>query len=399
MRTVELPSSLAFLRTFVINFSRLLLGLAGAVPVLLAPLTASSSKPLPPELAAFLAAQPKWTSAVSAEAAYGYKDNLLLSATADERSALARGSVELFLLRLGGGQFDFSFYTQAEGTRYFNGRAVDHDATAWLVTEAGYRISEAFKVSLPVTGYFYDQVFDASETELRQDVAELKVAGLIAAPTFRWTVGPVSWVEAQVGGERKRYQDNVNNSSIADGTLRLARKLGTRVEARVSATARRRKFDSRAQYSAAGRELVDTQLRVQEREGEVRFDWSLDQAGAWKSTTRFGWLRYADNGSGYFDYDQKRVVQELEWRSDLWQVRLSGSAGRTDFAVQTVGFGVDLPSRLADDFSAGLTLERKVTDRWTLFSEYTWERRRSNDPISSYRLNEGLLGARWSWER
>lgn len=388
-----------FWALFVIIFSRLLLWVAGAASLWSIPLALKGAAPLQPELAAFLAAQPKWTSSVSAQAAYGYKDNLLLSAAGEERSALARGSVEVFLLRMAGSRFDYSFYAQAEGTRYFKGDAVDQDATAWLMTEAGVHFTDTLKLSLPLTGYFFDQVFDASETELRRDVAALKVSGLMVAPTLRWDFLANTWLEAQVGGERKLYQDRVNDSTIGDATLRLGSKLGQRVEVRISASERRRKFDERAQYSLAGRELVGTELKVREREGELRLDWTIDQDGKWKSTTRLGWLRYADNGSGYFDYSQKRIVQELDWTTGDWLLRLSGTAGRIDFNVQTVGVGVDLPFRLSDDYAAELKVERKLSERWTALAAYTWERRRSNDPISSYRMNEGLLGARWSWER
>ncbi len=379
--------------------SRLLLWVAGAASLWSIPLALKGAAPLQPELAAFLAAQPTWTSSVSAQAAYGYKDNLLLSAAEEERSALARGSVEVFLLRMTGGRFDYSFYAQAEGTRYFSGDAVDHDATAWLMTEAAYRFTDTLKLSVPLTGYYYDQVFDASETELRRDVAALKVSGVMMAPTLRWDFMANTWLEAQAGGERKRYQDRVNDSTINDATLRLGRKLGQRVEVRAAASERRRHFDERTQYSFAGRELAGTELKVREREGELRLDWTIDQDGKWKSTTRLGWLSYVDNGSGYFNYTQKRVVQELDWKTGDWLLRFSGSAGRIDFKVQTVGVGVDLPFRLADDLAAQLKVERKLGERWTALAAYTWERRRSNDPISSYRMNEGLLGARWSWER
>jgi hypothetical protein len=44
-------------------------------------------------------------------------------------------------------------------------------------------------------------------------------------------------------------------------------------------------------------------------------------------------------------------------------------------------------------------LERKLSARWTLVANYSWERSRSNDAIASYTVNEGLLGARWSWDK
>lgn len=358
-----------------------------------------SNGPLPADLAALLANQPIWSTSVSVDTAWGYKDNLLLSAVDGEESGLVRGSIEILLLRLGRGRFEYSFYTQAMRTRYVSGDVVDHDATAWILSEAGYRLSETLKISVPVTGYYYDQVFDTSETELRRDVAELKVSGVIIGPMLRWTFHPAAWLETQVGGERKLYRDGFNNSSIGDFAFRMGWKRGERFKMRVAGIERQRRFDQRTQYSSAGRELIGTELQVREREGELRFDWTLDRAGEWTTGMRFGLLRYMDNGSGYFGHERRQVATEVEWENERWLFRLGGTAGRIDFEVQTVGVGVDLPARLADDYSAELRLERVLNSRWTVFSAYNWERRRSNDPIASYRMNEGLLGVRWNWER
>ena len=346
-----------------------------------------------------LADQPIWSSSVSIDTALGYKDNLLLSAGEQEQSGLIRGSIEVLLLRLGRDRFEYSFYAQAMRTRYVSGEVVDHDATAWVLSEAGYRLSETLKVSLPLTGYYYDQVFDTSETVLRRDVAELKVTGMIIGPMLRWTFHPSAWLETQVGGERKLYLDGFNDSSIGEFALRLGWKRGERFQLVVAASERQRRFDERAQYSRAGRELVGTELKVREQEGELRFDWTLDQAGQWTTNTRIGLLRYSDNGSGYFGHQRRQVAHEVEWENERWLFRLGTTVGRIDFEVQTVGVGVDLPPRLADDYSAELRVERRLNSRWTLFSAYNWERRRCNDPIASYRVNEGLLGVRWSWER
>lgn len=358
-----------------------------------------SNVPLPSDLAALLADQPVWSTSVSVDAVVGYKDNLLLSAADREQSGLLRGNVELFVLRLGQDRLEYSFYVQGTRTRYVSGKAVDHDATAWVLSEAGYRLSETLKISLPLTGYHYDQVFDTSETELRRDVAELKVSGVIFAPMLRWAFHPAAWLEAQVGGERKLYRDEFNDSTVSDLALRMGWKWGKRFKFRIAAIERERKFDDRAQYSRAGRELVGTRLSVREQEQELKFDWTLDRAGRWRTSTRVGFLRYADNGSDYFGHQRRQVSQELEWESERWLFRVGGTAGRIDFAVQTVGVGVDLPARLADDYTAELRLERRLNSRWSAFSAYNWERRRSNEPIASYRVNEGLLGVRWSWER
>lgn len=351
------------------------------------------------DLAALLASLPTWSASTALWSGYGYKDNLLLSYSAPERSPFVRTGVELLLLRVPQGNFEFSGYVEAVGSHYFSAETSDDDRKMWLQVEPGYRVLEKVKVALPVTGYYYDQVFDVSDTDVDRRVAELKVRGLMTGPTVRWEFLPAWWIEGQGSGHRKWFADRVNDARVGEGGLRLGWKPGARVEARVSGGQRWRKFDRRAQYSAAGRELPDTVLKVSEREWEGQIQITLDRAGQWQTTTRVSGLHYRDNGSGYFNYREQRIAQELEWRTDTWRVRLGGSASRLDFAVQKAGIGIDPPARIKDEFTAEARAERRLSVRWTLLGSYAWERSRSNDAFASYRVNEGLLGLRWRWEK
>lgn len=351
------------------------------------------------ELTAFLSALPKWSSSTAATISFGYKDNLLLSFEDEERSPFLRGSVEMLLLRVPRDAFDFSFFAEAAGTRYTSGKTVDDDARVWLQAEPGYTVGENFKFSLPVTGYYYDQVFDVSDTDVERLVAELKVLGLMAGPTVRWDFHRAAWMEAKAVAQQKRYDDRANDGDIGEGSVALGWTRWRWLEAQVSAAQRWRDFDSRTQYSVAGRELPGTDLKIAEQEGEFRVDVSWDKDARWQTSTRVSMLRYRDNGSGYFDYREARVAHELEWDGESWHVRIGGSASRVDFDAQTVGVGIDPPSRLRDEFMGELHIARQLSSRWTAFGGYTWEHCRSNDRVATYTVNEGLLGVRWSWEK
>lgn len=305
----------------------------------------------------------------------------------------------MVVLRVPYGQFDYSFFAQAEGTHYFSARTVNHDAKVYVRTEPGFRVGDALTFALPVTGYYYDQVFDVSDTEVERLVAEIKVRGVKVGPTVRWDFHPAWWVEAQAVGQRKRYEDGGNDGRIGEGSVRVGWVPGRWLEMELSGGQSWRDFDRRAQYSAAGRELADTKLKIAEREAEARFDITWDEAAHWQTSIRTSLLHYRDNGSGYFNYREQRVAHEVKWESEPWLLRVGGSAGRIDFAVQTVGVGIDPPARLKDEFTADLYVERQMTKRWAVFASYSWERSRSNEWIASYTVNEGLLGVRWSWEK
>jgi hypothetical protein len=203
----------------------------------------------------------------------------------------------------------------------------------------------------------------------------------------------------QALGDERRYDDESNDQQVGAGSVRLGWSPARRVDLRIAGTRRWRNFDTRAQYSSAGRELPGTHLKIAEREFEARADVTWDRAASWQTMTRVTALDYRDNGSGYFNYGEHKLAQEVEWKEGDWLVRAMGSAGRVKFHVQTVGFGIDPPARVEDEFVVELRVERRVARAWTMFAEYNWTRTRSNDPIASYVVNEGLLGLRWSWEK
>lgn len=351
------------------------------------------------EIAALLAAQPRWSMLATLDASYGYRDNLLLSSRDEERSPFVRGVAEVVGLRFPTGPLEYSFFVRGERTHFTEGVSVHDEARAWAQTELGYWLGDTVRVGLPVTGYYNDQVFDVSDTDVERTIAELKVKGAMVGPVIRWAFLPSWWVEAQAVGERKRYEDQINDGTVGEGAVRLGWIQGERLEIRAGAVRRWRNFDRRVLYTSAGRERPGTQLKISEQELQLRVDVAWDAEKRWKSSTGASLLHYRDSGSGYFNYREQRVDHEVEWKNEMWRVRLSGAASRIDFGVQTIGLGLNPPPRVKDEYLAEFRAERNLTKEWTVFAAYVWERSRSNDELASYRVNEGLLGVRWSWEK
>jgi hypothetical protein len=335
----------------------------------------------------------------SIESSIGYKDNLVLSADHAEESGFARGRVEVLVMRTPTGPLEMSFFGQAEGTRFFSGETIEDERKVWLHAETAYRVGSRWKITLPATGYYDAGVFDESATDAERIVAELKVKGAMLNPTVRWDFLPTWWLEAQAGGERKRFDDGSNDGDVGGQEFRLGWRRDGRLDLRLKGARRWRSYESRSQFNAAGRELFGTELKIDERDLELRADIGWDRAGHWRTSSRVGLLHYRDNGSGYFNHRDLRTAHELEWKKGAWLVRWEAAAKRIEFGVQTVGLGLAPPARVKDEYEASMRVERQWTPRLAVFGDYRWERSRCNDAIASYRVNECLLGVRWSWER
>jgi hypothetical protein len=146
---------------------------------------------------------------------------------------------------------------------------------------------------------------------------------------------------------------------------------------------------------------LDNLLAVHERRLEGRADIVWGARRRWTTRTRGGTRRYSDNATGFLNYREPYGVQEIEWADQRWLVSVEGELRRKRYDQQTVGRGVEdtLPAVYKREVIATLRVERKLSTRWTLYTELQFDEARSNDEIASYRTKEGLLGVRWSWEK
>lgn len=380
---------------------------ATAVPA--QPGTAAATTPaddaaLDRELNALIASvEPEWTSSASVSTAVGYKHNLLLSPSSPADSPFARAGFETLLWHVPRGRIDYFGFANGEYTRYTKkdtdsfGQSVDHESQAFAGLEWRYRDGDRFTFSIDPQGYYLDQIFDVSDTVGRTSIEELKVTGGKIGPTLRWSPWPWLWLETNGSVERQKFQDGLNDDRIREATLRLGWKPFDRLELAVAGTQRRRGFDRRAPITADGPQPGLLVIHQREVRGRATIEWGRSRH--WKTVSHFGVLDYTDNAAGYLNYRRRRVAQEIDWAAGRWAVRAEADARRKDYRSQTVGAGISPPKLVKDEYMAQVRLERKLSDTWTTFTEFKWERSRSNDPIASYRMNEGLLGLRWSWEK
>lgn len=353
---------------------------------------AATNPPEPPPL-------PEWSWSAALETGVGYRDNLLLSSTAEERSGFLHAAAEVLLLRVPGRSVEASLFLQAEGRRFWSGRTVREEASAWLQAEPAWRPGPGWKWSLPVSAYFDDRVLDVSDTDVERLIAETRLVGLLGGPQVRWDFADRWHVEAQVAGDRVRHQDGVNDAEVVRAQLRVGWRPVPAWEAKVSLSQRERAYARRVQYSAAGRPLLGTRLRFTETEGDLSLAFRWGAGERWRATGRWGGRGLGDNGSGYFAHREWRWEQQLEWSDDRWKVRAEAGLRGLRFGVQTVGLGIDPPSRRRTELSGSLRVERHLAGDWSLIGLFSREHVRSNDPLGAYRVNEGLLALRRGWER
>lgn len=353
---------------------------------------------LPPELVGLITGTKKWMTSVGAELDVGYKDNVLLSSTDPERSGFARYGVDLFAWHLPRGGTDYSGILSAEQTRYFAKTSVRDEATALAQGQWRYTVPDTWKFSFDLRGGFFDVAYDVSDTVLQRTVAPQQWISGTAGPTLRWSPRPWGWLEVQALGTRSSYRERSNDADEGQGSVRVGWVPGERFEFSLSGSQAVRRYARRAAFSLGGQPL-NSLLAVQEREAEARFEIAWGAAKQLRTVTRLGLTEFADRVTGYHDFRRHGIRQRIDWKNDRWRVTFDGAARRVEYRNQPIGLGQFPPPRVNDDYALELHVERKLSPRWALLTTYRWERRRTNDALSAYRVNEGLLGARWSWEK
>jgi len=352
------------------------------------------------------AAEPTWLFTGSASTALGYNDNILLSSIDPVGRAFGRLNVDSLLWHVPRGRIDYFAFLNGSYTRYSQrvldetGNVIDHKSEAFGGIEWRFKQPDWLVVTGDLQGYALDEVFDLTNLTGKRDVENLDVRGAKVGPTVRWLPWKWLWLEGNATLDRQKFAGGLNDATIHDAAARLALKPTAWVELRGEVSERHRAFTQRHPYDPNLRDFDAGLLAITERARDVRLTTTVGHARHWVLASTVGVSTYSDNALGDLDFHDRHAREEIDWTAGKWTVHAEGAARHKSYDNQTVGFGNNLPAQIKDEYDAQLRVEKKVSSAWTVFVEYSWERTRSNDDqIASYRSNEGLLGARWSWEK
>lgn len=340
---------------------------------------------------------PSWTTVVDVSLAAGYRDNLLLSPTRPEKSALLAATAEIMALKVPVGDFDGYFYLDLSEMRYLDGANTDHERSAILAGEARWQPGTAFRGGWAFQAYHQDQVLDVSATEADLSVAQIRVTGLTTGPVVRWSPGPL-WVEAKAGVRRDTYREDLDGYDDVEGGAGLGYTWGHGSELSATVLGRRRDHDSREQFTVAGRPIAGTRLGTRQTDAQLEWVQDFDAEKRLRLTTTLARQWSRDNGSGYFDYDRDTARVRLAWRTADWEHDWEAEASRHVFPAQFVGIGINPDNRRKDEVRLAWSALRRLREDLAVFLAFEREQSRSNDDRSRFTVNTVRVGVRMTWD-
>ncbi len=340
---------------------------------------------------------PSWTTVVDVSLAAGYRDNLLLSPTRPEKSALLAAAAEVMALKVPVGAFDGYAYLDLSELRYLDGANTDHERSVILAGEARWQPGTVFRGGWTFQAYHQDQVLDVSVTEADLSVAQIRVTGLTTGPTVRWTPGPL-WIEAKAGVRRDTYREDLDGYDDAEGGAGLGYTWGHGSELSATVLGRRRDHDSRQQFTVSGRPIAGTRLGTRQTDAQLEWVQAFDAEKRLRLTATLARQWSRDNGSGYFDYDRDTARVRLAWRTADWEHDWEAEASRHLFPVQFVGVGINPDNRRKDEVRLAWSGLRRLRENLAVFVAVEREQSRSNDDRSRFTVNTVRLGVRMTWD-
>jgi len=329
---------------------------------------------------------PLWQESVQLEAGFGYNDNVALSSFDRQRSPFAMASVEAMLFRLPWNDWQLSLMAVGSDAEYLERSiSIDREQNAAVSGEFTYFIGRGWRSVSTLQYVFINQVMDVSTTYGASYPQQVFGHTLDLKQAARKDLGPW-WTEFEVSGSRDWFREPLDDFWQAGPRLTLGRSLGDRCEVSLSYQASSLIYDSREETDRAGTPLPGTHLRYLPQSVEMSWQQALDARHRWRNLLRLSFESSEDNGSGYYDYDQYRIAEQVRYRTEGWEFNLQAALAYYDFPNQPVSL-TDPRARHRTSLRVALRAEKTLSKHWRAYAVYDHERSFSNLRADRYDAN------------
>jgi hypothetical protein len=334
-----------------------------------------------------------WNYSGALRGSLGYKDNVLLSHTNAESSALWMSSAEFMVFRLPTHGWQFSFFAEATDIRFFDAPSVDNEQLALAAAQLSKDFGGGWKSTWMLNYLFQNQVYDNSANYYTNQTAVGVIRGNLVSP--RWAVRKTFasfWVEGEMDGLRQWLDAPLDSYWQCGPRTATGFDWGNGSEISLAYQYERLNYDHRPQVSTTETVLTNTLLALNTHRIELAFTQVWDRKQRWRTVTVAGCDFTFDNGPGFYDYNCYRISQQVRYRDEKWEIVGQARAGYYHYSEQTVSV-TDTSRRSKTMITLAVRAERKLARNLVAQAAYTWDRSLSNldfDDYQSGMLSGGL---------
>ena len=338
-----------------------------------------------------------WDSSTDLRLGGGYKENVTLSAFAEESSPFVSTGLDFIAIRvpLAEDGVEVMVFGALDNRRYLDAEAVDSEQSGLLNVSLEKSLAERWQLKTDFRVIYIDEMFDASLTE--DDIGTVQVVGkqVSLAPALRWDLPANTWIEAEPEVLRQYFADPLDDYLEVGGRVSAGVDYGFQSELLLYAETVRRDYDTRSQRDEIGFYMPNTDLGYDRPEHGIEWTHYWDSKRRVRMRTRYSMLENEDSGSGYFDYRRERVSHGWRYRGDSWSVSATVRKATYEYELQRSADFLDLRQRA--DLSWDITVGYEYNDHLTFQLGYEQESINSNVPQDEYRYRIYTAGIDWEF--
>ena len=329
---------------------------------------------------------PLWNYSTDLRGGFGYKDNVLLSRTNAQGSAFWMSSAELMVFRLPTHGWQFHFFADASDVRHFSSSTVDDEQVALAAAQLNKDIGHGWKSTLGLNYLYQNQVFDYSANYTNPtSVGQILGHTLIPRWATRRELGAF-WIEGEMNGTRQWLEEPLDDCWQFGPRAVAGYGWGRGSELALVYQWSRLDYDNREQVDRMGAAVTNTSLALNTHLAELSLTHVWDEKRRWHTLTALGYETSLDNGSGFFDYDDYRLSQQVRYRDPRWEITARARLSHFEYSTQTVS-ATDTAFRRKSMFRFTLRLERTLAKHLKAHASYSWDRSLSDLEFDDYQAS------------
>lgn len=344
-----------------------------------------------------------WDHSTNLRLGGGYKENVTLSAFAEDSSPFVSTGLDFMAIRipLAEDGVEVTIFGSLDDRRYFDTEVVDREQTGLLNVNLEKPLAEKWSLDTDIRVIYIDEIFDASLTEY--DIGTVQVVGkqISLVPALRRDLPGNTWIEAGPEVTRQYFAEPLDDYLEIGGRISLGLDYGFQSELFLYVETLRRDYNTRSQRDEIGIYMPETDLSYDRPERGVEWAHYWDSSRRLRMRTRYSVLENEDSGTGYFDYRRERMSHGWRYRGDSWSISATVRKAAYEYDLQGLfAFG---ERRQRSDLSWDITVGYEYNDHLTFQIGYEQEIINSNVPLNpiipqdEYRYRVYTAGIDWEF--
>ena len=338
-----------------------------------------------------------WDHSIDLRLGGGYKENVTLSAFAEESSPFTAIGFDFMAIRIPFAEdgVEVTVFGALDDRRYLDAKSVDREQSGLLNVSLEKSLSPFWQLKTDFRVIYIDEIFDASLTE--DDIGTVQVVGkqISLEPALRRSLPANLWIEAKPEVTRQYFAEPLDDYLEVGGRVSAGVDYGFRSELLLYVETLRRDYETRSQRDEIGFYMPDTDLSYDRPERGIEWAHYWDSGRRLRMRTRYSMLENEDSGSGYFDYRRERISHSWRYRGESWSVAATVRKATYEYDLQRSADFLDLRRRA--DLSWDISVGYEYNDHLTFQLGYEQESINSNVPQDEYRYRIYSAGIDWEF--